>query len=648
MVSLLIPPVSDCFMPTLGAAQIIGYLKSVEIPCKLYDINAELNLSVLSDDCLIPQCIKKIINSEKNNYYKLVTAYSWISHKSPYTISTDDFRCDFDWRDIEGVKRFIDDESSLIYRLLSGISSVRELSMEGGLVGMSISYDSQLIPSILLAKIIKSHNPKIKILFGGSFFYNYSNDFYNLFYCLDIIDYVITGPGEQVIQVLYNGEIALGEVDGIQVNNVRGRYYINSCAIKNSPIVYAPSFDDIDFSAYPTKEKAFPYMIRSTCYYGKCKFCNGDRVLSNQIQKDIVKAFENILLISERLHIANVYIVDAALSPADFSHIAGMKMQNNISWIANARFDKPLADDALMKGIAENGCKMLRFGLESGSQNVLKLMNKGTDVKVAENILKTSYKHGIQNHLYIMLGYPGETEEDRDITIEFLTRNREYIASYSISFFQPIPNTPIYLELEQCIHKKTDNVYSDMIEYIYGDDSEYNKLVHNAERIKAVLDGYAQTNSEFYSANIFSQTRTNNVDIVIRSDMIFPREEFEALNLRLGNALEIACREQRSSVSYIIADLYYDLEIRLRMPAHIIEVLKNATKFDLAHGEEKAMLNELLALLGSISRFVEHRECLAEVKYFSMHKLYGKRLNNISIQFSPGTKLDNGGTVWTE
>jgi len=46
MIVLVIPPVSDCFMPTLGVAQIAGYLKEANVDCKVYDIGAEINYKI--------------------------------------------------------------------------------------------------------------------------------------------------------------------------------------------------------------------------------------------------------------------------------------------------------------------------------------------------------------------------------------------------------------------------------------------------------------------------------------------------------------------------------------------------------------------------------------------------------------------------
>ena len=53
MVSIIIPPVSDCFMPTLGAAQLTAYLKQQGVAAKLYDLSAELQTVLLQQGALL-------------------------------------------------------------------------------------------------------------------------------------------------------------------------------------------------------------------------------------------------------------------------------------------------------------------------------------------------------------------------------------------------------------------------------------------------------------------------------------------------------------------------------------------------------------------------------------------------------------------
>lgn len=648
MLGLVIPPVSDCFMPTLGAAQIESYLKENHIPCKLYDINAELNYYVLFDENIIPITYRKILQKQSTSFHKLASIYNILSLISGCKITTDDFNCGTDWRNILELRKYLAGTSTLMHNLLNNLPSINELTSYK-YIGFSISYNSQVIPALIISNIIKGKNPNIKILFGGSFFYNYFNEFFNVFINFDIIDYVIIGRGESVIKdiILFGNDYIESNTD-YETTNVNQRLYISTYNVVNEAVVYEPYFDDIDFEIYPTPEKAFPYMIRSSCYYGKCKFCNGDKLSQNDIRKDVSKSFEKMEHISNRIGIKNVYLVDAALSPRDFVKISEIKTPPSIRWIANARFDKPLADEKLMQRLYTNGCKMLRFGLESGSQYVLNLMNKGTNVKIAEDILKYSSNAGIQNHLYIMLGYPGETDIHRDETLEFLRRNKEYIASYSISFFQPIPNTPIYDELKLLISRNSDDEYSEMIDYIYKNSDYYQGIVAYAEKIKILLNGYSQTNGEYYSANIFSGCNMNDRAFQIHDELIF----YDETDLDFENELEINVCSMSPVITFWIYDFFNNLKIKITSQEWLKNILaigyfgsqKNFSnniikKYGIKSWE---LLEELFSVLDDITIFIENYRNdrrFSFCKMIEIKNIKGNKLSNMSIQFSPDSVI---------
>lgn len=63
-------------------------------------------------------------------------------------------------------------------------------------------------------------------------------------------------------------------------------------------------------------------------------------------------------------------------------------------------------------------------GLESGSQRVNDIINKGIDIKDTEVILKNLAEAGILVHLFSIIGIPGETEADARMTFEFIKRWR--------------------------------------------------------------------------------------------------------------------------------------------------------------------------------------------------------------------------------
>lgn len=497
MIYLIIPPVSDCFMPTLGIAQIAGYLKSNGIVCRTVDSSAEL-LHILLEQW-----------KEKETYtFKDATACleQYSSIHSGLKITVDDFQTGFDWREMDKLLEYV--ENVPLYsgelKKLSFICEENSGTGKGDVYGFSISYDCQVIPAMLLVQIIKEKRPEAKICIGGSLLYNYENDFYKLMYLTNWIDILIIGSGEEVWKYIGKEEIEkLDMLSGIDIRRMQDRYIIDTRKRKEKPIVYEPDFSDFDFGYYLSDKKAFPYMIKDRCYYGKCYFCNGDKVEEQSASKDIKTAFEKMNKIADSIGIRNIYIVDAALSPKDLDTIARLPNMG-LCWIANGRFDKRMEDERLIEAIAQRGCVMLRFGLESASQKVLDYMNKGTRVSVAENVLKLTARYGIENHVYLMFGYPGEMKEDREMTVEFMERNRAVISSYSVSLFQPIPETIVYEQLLECI-KEDENVYEKMIQTIYKDEFYYAEIYEDISRLNDVLCGYARTNVEYYSANIFNR-----------------------------------------------------------------------------------------------------------------------------------------------
>lgn len=519
MVSIIIPPVSDCFMPTLGAAQLAAYLKRQEIAAKLYDLSAELQTVLLQQEEMLPKACEELKDSDTSavHRYAAVTNTLFGDDSVPFQISNDSFTSRWDWKVPNNLTDLLSTHAALL-PYIEQLPSLPELETSS-YAAFSISFESQIIPALLIAARLRQQR-KLPVIFGGSFFYNYAEVFLKLMPALDLVDCLITGPGERILEAIgRRGIRETARSDQFAVSSVFGKTLLRQKSGERCPEIYLPDFKDLDFSRYFSPVKAFPYMIRNICYYGGCRFCNGDRDCGTVQSKDIRQAFLSMSKIAKVNNIHNVYIVDAGLSPHDLRTISALEMPVSFSWIANTRFEKELDREELIQGLHHKGCRMLRFGLESGSQRVLDLMNKGTEVSVAASILQKLHDVGILTHVYLMFGYLGETKADREETLRFLEQNRCYISSYSVSIFQPIPGTPVYEEIRSRLHLPTfcgaDEEYQRILAEIYPSESAYQDILQTVEKVKSVLAGYAHTNAEFYSANIFSErqclTETDDV-----------------------------------------------------------------------------------------------------------------------------------------
>ena len=153
------------------------------------------------------------------------------------------------------------------------------------------------------------------------------------------------------------------------------------------------------------------------------------------------------------------------------------ELYNHVNYEVCARFD-----DITQWNIDyfdRMNCSMFKFGMESGSDKVLKLMNKRIDVKTmlwaAEEFKNSHMKLGV----YLMVGFPGETDEDRKLTIETVKKiNPDW---WSVYRFTPYPGTPVWngmLEEEKNKHRK--NNFSGF--YHAGRSEDKDPLVIEMER----------------------------------------------------------------------------------------------------------------------------------------------------------------------
>jgi len=119
-----------------------------------------------------------------------------------------------------------------------------------------------------------------------------------------------------------------------------------------------------------------------------------------------------------------------------------IKERLQLRWSCNSRVD--FVDEAELKLMKQAGCFMIAWGLESGSETVLKRARKGTTVQRIEETIAASHRAGIMNWGYFIIGLPGETVESIQQTIALSKRIPVDIALFHIA--TPYPGTPFYYE----------------------------------------------------------------------------------------------------------------------------------------------------------------------------------------------------------
>ena len=101
-----------------------------------------------------------------------------------------------------------------------------------------------------------------------------------------------------------------------------------------------------------------------------------------------------------------------------------------------------LVDEMMLTGLKNAGCNMVAYGIESGSQKILDAMNKQVTVEQAKNAVKLTKKIFGDADCSFMIGYPGETDETIQETIDFCKELD--LAPEVIFFATPYPGTELY------------------------------------------------------------------------------------------------------------------------------------------------------------------------------------------------------------
>ncbi len=122
----------------------------------------------------------------------------------------------------------------------------------------------------------------------------------------------------------------------------------------------------------------------------------------------------------------------------------------NIPWSAEIRAD--YFNEDFIRAIKDTKCKRLYIGAESGSDRVLEILKKDIKARHIENAAKIATENGIGITCSFMIGIPGETKEDRDMTIDFIHKlvNEYKIDIDGPKFLNPYPGTEIY---RTCLEK---------------------------------------------------------------------------------------------------------------------------------------------------------------------------------------------------
>lgn len=318
-------------------------------------------------------------------------------------------------------------------------------------VGVTSMTGVQIANAIEISKIAKKHT---KLIWGGVHPTLLPHQTLQNKY----IDIIVLGEGEVTFPLLLKAlkdpkrfehirGIGYKDSKGIHVNELRD--FLDMNTVPNLP------YHLLEIEKYLTKREGFKRCLSLETSRGcphDCSFCSNPI-----IHKRLWSCLNVENLIQKTKYLQNRFKLDGIVYQEDNFFVNILRVKKfceaiqkdiNIGWKANCRISYLLnKDSAFLKMLEKGGCKVLQFGVESGTNRILKLVNKGITI---EDILKVNSKLAkgdIICRYNFIVGIPTETQEEIQSTLDFIEKLQSENANLDTPFlnlYTPWPGTKLF------------------------------------------------------------------------------------------------------------------------------------------------------------------------------------------------------------
>ncbi|NQY99431.1 MAG: B12-binding domain-containing radical SAM protein [Bdellovibrionales bacterium] len=324
-------------------------------------------------------------------------------------------------------------------------------------VGITVFSQRSKWVTIKLCELIRERLPNIKIVTGGAF----SDRVSPMFKSRGLVDAYVVGEGELPIVEVLKGNLKADGINGVPAKQIDD--------LDTIPI---PDYSDFDFTRYPQTwtdprvkdpEKLgtqFVYITGSRGCVRKCDFCDvqslwpkfryrsGAKIAEEMMEQNTRYGSKRFLFTDSLLNGSVKQLKELCQTLIDYRDRGKMKP---VRWQGQfiARPERFMKDEvyALMK---EAGCFFVSIGVESGSELVRNDMKKMFDDKALDFTFNACAKYGIEMAWLLLVGYPTETEEEFQKTLDLLDKyqwinEKGLVRSVALGpTLDIVPGSPLY------------------------------------------------------------------------------------------------------------------------------------------------------------------------------------------------------------
>jgi radical SAM superfamily enzyme YgiQ (UPF0313 family) len=197
----------------------------------------------------------------------------------------------------------------------------------------------------------------------------------------------------------------------------------------------------------PMLKGPYTFVVTSRGCPAHCRFCIKHVSYQQTVR---VRSAENVMqelrqIVGLGIHNIHMYADLFTVSREQVMSLCRMILDEglNIRWTCNSRVD--YVDREMLQLMGQAGCWLISWGLESGSEEILRRIHKGYPPEQVETTLRWAHEAGIKNWGYFIIGLPGETEVTIRQTIDLAKQLPLDLALFHIA--APHPGTPFFMEV---------------------------------------------------------------------------------------------------------------------------------------------------------------------------------------------------------
>ena len=312
---------------------------------------------------------------------------------------------------------------------------------------VGISVKSPMFKSAcIVARLAKEVNKQIIVIMGGPHPSMLGADLLNY----SEIDICIKSEGEKTIVELLNAienEKEFNSIQGI-VYRKDGRI------VENPPRKLIDDLDSLcfphesapevlkDYDQYPLNAFKFIFTTRGCPY--NCAYCGSNNIWRQKVRfrspKNVIKEIKGLQKKGLR---AIQFDDDIFGANKQYIHDlcnALIKYCPRLKW--SCLFHVKLVDEQTISLMKKAGCYSIKIGIESGNNGILKKMRRTYTIEEAFSACKIIKKYSIELETYFMIGFPQETEDTLNDTVEAMKKINADVIIFSI--LTPYPGTEVF------------------------------------------------------------------------------------------------------------------------------------------------------------------------------------------------------------